>query len=187
MTLHNPPRLLLPVLAFPEADALLRPFAPADAPALARHANDRGVWLNLRDRFPHPYSLADAEWYVNFVNSEEGRRDVHLCIAVGGEAAGSISLLFKSDVSRRSAEIGFWLGREHWGRGIVPAAVRALTAYGFAHFDLARVYAEVFVHNAASARALEKAGYSFEARLRQAITKDNQTMDGLLYAVVAQP
>ena len=173
-----------PVLPLAEAGALLRPFAPADAPALARHANDRGIWLNLRDRFPHPYSLADAEAYIAMVSSAEGQRDLHLCIEVAGEAAGSISLLFKQDVSRRSAEIGYWLGQAHWGHGVATAAVQALSKYGFAHYDLARLYAVVFSHNVASGRVLEKAGFTLEARLRQAVTKDGQTMDALLYAQV---
>ncbi|MBD2769291.1 GNAT family N-acetyltransferase [Hymenobacter sp. BT664] len=174
----------MPVLPLPDVDALLRPFAPADAAALAHHANDRGIWQNLRDRFPHPYSLADAEGYIAFVNSEAGRQDLHLCVEAGGEAIGSISLLFKQDVSRRSAEIGYWLGRAHWGRGIASAAVRVLAAYGFTQHDLARIYALVFDHNAVSGRVLKKAGFAFEARLRQAITKDGQTIDGLLYALV---
>ncbi|SFQ31417.1 GNAT family N-acetyltransferase [Hymenobacter arizonensis] len=174
----------MPVLPLPEAGALLRPFAPADAPSLALHANDHGIWLNLRDRFPHPYSVADAEAYIAMVNSEEGQRDLHLCIDVAGEAVGSISLLFKHDVNRRSAEIGYWLGRTHWGRGIATAAVRVLADHGFTHHDLARIYAVVFAHNATSGRVLEKAGFTLEARLRQAVTKDGQTMDGLLYALV---
>jgi RimJ/RimL family protein N-acetyltransferase len=62
--------------------------------------------------------------------------------------------------------------------------VRALANYGFAHHDLARIYAVVFAHNATSGRVLEKAGFALEARLKQAVTKDGQTMDGLLYALV---
>jgi ribosomal-protein-alanine N-acetyltransferase len=174
-----------PTLVLPDLPVILRPFTLADAPALVRHGDDRGIWLNMRDRFPHPYTLASAEGYLNFVASEDGQHDVLLAIEVAGEAAGSISLLFKHDVSRRSAEIGYWLGREHWGKGYVTAAVQALTAYGFAHFDLARIYAMVFAHNEASGKVLEKAGYTFEARLRQAITKDHQTMDGLVYAALA--
>lgn len=172
-----------PVLPLAVAGVRLRPFAPADAPVLARHANDRDIWRNLRDRFPHPYTLADAEWYVRFVNTE-GAADLHLCIEVDGEAAGSISVLFKDDISRREAEIGYWLGRSCWGRGIASAATRALSAYALAHFDLCRLYATVFEYNPASARVLEKAGFGFEARLRKSITKDGQTVDGLLYALI---
>ncbi|UYZ58454.1 GNAT family N-acetyltransferase [Hymenobacter latericus] len=175
--------LLRPTLPLAVAGARLRPFAAADAPALARHANDRDIWLNLRDRFPHPYSLADAEWYLGFVQ-HEGAADVHLCIEVDGEATGSISVLFQGDVHRREAEIGYWLGRAHWGRGIATAAVQALTAYALGNFDVCRLYATVFEHNLASARVLEKAGYTLEARLRKSITKDGQTLDGLLYAFI---
>ncbi|HEX8329080.1 MAG TPA: GNAT family N-acetyltransferase [Hymenobacter sp.] len=171
------------MLPLPEVEAVLRPFAPTDASALAQHANDRSIWLNLRDRFPHPYAVADAEAYIAMATAAD-EHDLHLCIDVAGEAVGCISLLFKQDVSRRSAEIGYWLGREVWGRGIGTAAVRALAAHGFAHHDLARIYAVVFAYNAASGRVLEKAGFDFEARLRQAVTKDGQTVDGLLYAVV---
>ncbi|HEX8656553.1 MAG TPA: GNAT family protein [Hymenobacter sp.] len=176
-----PPR---PTLVLPVPGARLRPWQSSDATALARHGNDRSIWLNLRDRFPHPYSVADAEEYIAFVTSEEGHRDLHLCVEVDGEAVGTISLLFKQDVSRRSAEVGYWLGRAHWGQGIATAAVCNLVDYGFAHYDLARIYALVFSHNAASGRVLEKASFTFEARLRQAVTKDGQTMDGLLYALV---
>lgn len=171
-----------PTLGLPGLPVRLRPFTAADAPALVRHGNDRVVWQNMRDQFPHPYTLAAAERYLGMVGSEAGRQDVTLCMEVNGEAAGSISLLFKHDIDRRSAEIGYWLGREHWGRGYVSAAVQTLTDYGFAHFDLARVYATVFAHNAASGRVLEKAGFYFEACLRQAVTKDGQTIDGLVYA-----
>jgi RimJ/RimL family protein N-acetyltransferase len=175
--------LLRPTLLLTVAGARLRPFQPADATTLAWHANDRDIWRNLRDRFPHPYALADAEWYVSFVENED-RNNLHLCIEVDGQAAGSISVLFKEDISRREVEIGYWLGRSFWGRGIVTEATRVLSEYALAHFDLCRLYATVFEYNPASARVLEKAGFSFEARLRKAITKDGQTVDGLLYALV---
>ena len=174
----------LPVLPLPAVGAVLRPFQLADAPALARHGNERLIWQNMRDRFPHPYAVADAERYISFVTGPEVGRDINLCVEVDGEAAGSISLLFKHDVSRRSAEIGYWVGKAHWGRGIVTAAVRALTEYGFAHCDVVRIYALVFAPNEASAQVVRKAGYEFEGRLRQAITKDGHTLDGLLFAAI---
>ena len=178
-----PANLLRPTLLLPGTGARLRPWAAADAPALARHANDRAIWLNLRDRFPHPYHLADAEAYLALVTGPDAEH-LHLCLEVEGEAAGSVSVLFKQDVNRRGAEVGYWLGQTHWGRGLATAAVRVLTAYAFAHFDLCRLYAVVYAHNPASGRVLEKAGYALEGRLRQAITKDGHTFDALLYARV---
>lgn len=175
--------LLRPVLPLPVVGVRLRPFEAADAPALARHANDRDIWRNLRDRFPHPYTLADAEGYVDFVNGA-GSDNLHLCIEADGEAAGSISVLFQDDIFRRQAEIGYWLGRPYWGRGLVTAAVEVLADYALTHFDLCRLYATVFEYNPASARVLAKAGFELEGRLRRSITKDGQTVDSLLYARV---
>jgi ribosomal-protein-alanine N-acetyltransferase len=171
--------LLRPTLVLP--GARLRPWTPADVDSLTEQANDRGVWQNLRDVFPYPYSQQDAQDYIRFVSAPNSP-DVHLAIEVDGAAVGSISLIFQTDIYRRSAEIGYWLGRAHWGRGIATAAVRALSAYGFAHFDVCRLYATIFARNAGSARVLEKAGYALEGRLRQSITKDGETLDGLLFA-----
>lgn len=181
---HTSAARLRPTLELSGRGARLRPWQSSDAAALRLEGNNRDIWRNLRDRFPHPYTLADAEQHLRFVASPEGMTDVHLCIEVAGEVAGSISLLFKHDVNWRSAEIGYFVGQRFWGRGITTAAVVALTEYAFATFDLCRLYAVVFAPNAASARVLEKAGYELEARLRKSITKDGQTMDALLYALI---
>ncbi|SHI43025.1 Protein N-acetyltransferase, RimJ/RimL family [Hymenobacter daecheongensis DSM 21074] len=174
---------LRPTLALPVAGVRLRPWLATDAPGLAAHANDRGVWLNLRDVFPHPYTLADAQQYISFATRPKSP-DIHLAFEVDGAAVGSISILFQTDVHHRSAEIGYWLGRAYWGRGIATAAVRALSDYTFAHFDVCRLYASIFARNAGSARVLEKAGYALEGRLRQSITKDGETLDALLFALL---
>lgn len=163
---------------------VVRSFRPDDASSLARHANNRRVWMNLRDQFPHPYSLSDAERFIGEAAGLEPQ--THFAIAVDGAAAGAVGLHLKKDIRRRSAEIGYWLGEELWGRGIATEAVRALTGHAFARFDLARLYAGVFEGNHASMRVLEKAGYTREARLRKAITKDGRTIDLLLYANVRE-
>jgi RimJ/RimL family protein N-acetyltransferase len=174
---------LRPTLDLPVHGARLRPWQPEDAPTLAEVANDRGIWQNLRDVFPHPYQRVDADSYIRFV-TDPASADVHLCMEVDGRAAGAISVLLKTDINRRSAEIGYWLARPQWGRGIGTEAVRILTDYAFTHFDICRLYAEVFAPNSASARVLTKAGFELEGRLRKSVTKDGQTMDALLYAVI---
>jgi RimJ/RimL family protein N-acetyltransferase len=162
----------------------VRSFRPDDAPSLARHANNRAIWINLRDRFPSPYSLADAERWIKDVAGSVPQ--THFAIAVDGAAAGAVGLHLKKDVRRRVAEIGYWLGEELWGRGIATEAVRAVTGHALAQFDLVRLYAGVFEGNQASMRVLEKAGYTREARLRKAIIKDGRTLDLVLYAVVRE-
>ena len=160
----------------------VRSWRPADAASLAANADDRSVWRNLRDRFPHPYTRADAE---NWLRAVAGAvPETRFAIDLRGEAVGGVGLELQQDVHRRSAEIGYWLGRSYWGRGIATEAVRAVTAYGFATFDLCRIYASVFEWNPASMRVLERAGFTCEGRLRKSVTKDGQTIDAFLYALV---
>jgi len=92
--------------------------------------------------------------------------------------------VLQTDLLRRSAEIGYWLGEEYWGRGIMTEAVRAMTEYAFETFDINRVYAGVLEYNLSSVRVLEKNGYVCEGRLRQAYTKDGKTYDQLLYSII---
>jgi len=162
--------------------AVIRSWRWEDIPSLVQHANNRRVWRNLKDRFPHPYTVADAERWIR--QAAGATPETHFAIAIGGEAVGGIGFDLQGDVFRRSAEIGIWLGEAVWGHGIATEAVRALTEYGFTHFDLCRIFAGVFEWNPASMRLLEKAGYSFEGCLRKSVTKDGQTIDQMLYAIV---
>ena len=153
-----------------------------DSDAIVRHANNRNVWVNLRDHFPHPYTILDAR---NWLDAVVGRRpETNFAIDVAGEAAGGIGFTQQADVDHRSAEIGYWLGEEFWGRGIATEALIAVTDHAFANYDLCRIYAHVFEWNPASARVLEKAGYAFEGRLKKSVTKEGQTIDKLMYAII---
>ena len=108
----------------------------------------------------------------------------HFAIVVDGAAVGGIGLVLEG---RRLSPLG--RGRLLAGRGVLGARDRdrrrcgRSVDYAFATFDLCRLYAGVFDWNPASARVLEKAGFTFEARLRQAITKDGRTTDELMYVV----
>lgn len=164
--------------------SILREWKTGDEESLVQHANSRAIWRNLRDAFPHPYTLADASHWIEVANPTTPI--TNFAIVVDGAAVGGIGLVLKDDVFRRSAEIGYWLGEQFWGRGIVTEAVRAVTDYAFATFDLCRVYAGVFEWNPASMRVLEKAGYGLECRMRKSVTKDGQTLDELIYAVIRE-
>lgn len=159
---------------------LLRPLVPADAESLARHANDREVWRNLRDAFPHPYSVDDARRYIAIAAGRSPQSSFG--IVVDGEAAGSVSLRLGTDIERASAEIGYWLGRACWGRGVTTDAVRAATRHAFAELGVHRVFAVPFEFNAASSRVLEKAGYVLEGQLRRSAIKEDVVVDQRLWA-----
>jgi len=155
-----------------------------DREAIVRHANNRNVSINLRDRFPYPYTLSDARLWLDMVVGQ--KPETNFAIALGGEAIGGIGFTLQHDVAHRSAEIGYWLGEEFWGRGIATDALVAVTDYAFAGHDLCRLYAHVFEWNLGSARVLEKAGYSFEGCLRKSVTKDGKTIDQLMYAAIRE-
>lgn len=155
-----------------------------DRDTLVRHANNRNVWINLRDRFPHPYTASDARYWIE--NAVGHKPETNFAIDVAGEAAGGIGFDLQTDVGRRSAEIGYWLGEEFWGRGIATEALIVVTEYAFSNYDVCRLYAHVFAWNPASARVLEKAGYEYEGRLRKSVTKDGQTIDQLMYAMIRE-
>lgn len=160
----------------------IRPWRHGDEASLARYANNRNIWRNLRDTFPHPYTLKDAEQWIRSASAENPPRN--FAIIIEGEAAGGIGFVLKNDVYRNAAEIGYWLGEEFWGCGIITEAVHAMTEYAFANFDICRIQAGVYEWNPASMRVLEKAGYALEARLRKSIIKDGEMIDELIYAIM---
>jgi RimJ/RimL family protein N-acetyltransferase len=160
----------------------LRPWRRGDEPSLARHANNRSVWRNLRDAFPHPYTIGDASAWI------ASNLDVHpvrnFAIEIGGEAAGSIGVTPFADVHARCAEIGYWISEDFWGRGIATDAVRAATGYAFRTLGVVRVQAAVFAWNEPSMRVLEKCGYAREGVLAKSVFKDGELIDSVLYAIL---
>jgi [ribosomal protein S5]-alanine N-acetyltransferase len=160
----------------------LRPWRIGDEASLVRYADNRNVWRNMRDRFPHPYTAADAEAWIKKASAETPATS--FAIVVDGAAVGGVGIELGTDVFRRSAEIGYWVGEPFWGRGIATEALGAMTEYAFAHFDICRLVAGVFEWNPASARVLEKVGYTLEGRARRGVVKDGRTGDRLLYALV---
>ena len=164
------------------SSCVVRSYRPDDAAGLAAHGNNRKIWLNLRDRFPHPFSASDGAAYIASVLARP--EQTSFAIAVDGRAVGGISLRVGTDIERLSAELGYWLGEAFWGHGIVSDAVAAVTEFGFRELHLARIFAVPFAHNAASHRVLEKAGYQREGLLRAGAIKDGQILDEYLYARV---
>jgi ribosomal-protein-alanine N-acetyltransferase len=157
----------------------IRSFEAADAAAIVKYADNRGVWLGLRDAFPHPYTLKDAhEWLDRALNQQP---ECNFAIATPEELIGGIGVGLGQGERRLSGEVGYWLGEPFWGKGIVTRAVMAFTDYVFETYDLVRVYADVFSNNTASARVLEKAGYRREAHFRKSIIKDGKILDLYVY------
>lgn len=163
---------------------ILRDWQKADAPSIAKYANNRKIWMNLRDAFPHPYHLRDAEAFIARVLDLDPI--TIFALATPQEAIGSIGLMVGKDVHRYTAEMGYWLGEPFWGKGIMPQAVMRLTAYALHDLKLQRVFAQPYTTNPASARVLEKAGFLCEGVLRSSAFKDEKVLDQFLYSYVAK-
>ena len=162
----------------------VRSWAEEDAPSLARHADDMDIWRRLRDAFPHPYTLEDAHRWLAMAMAKDP--ETFFAIEVGGEAVGAIGYSLHTDVERVGAEIGYWLGRPYWGRGIVTEALEAVTHHAIAAHGLTRVYAVPYDGNPASCRVLEKAGFVLEGRMRKSAVKEGRVIDQLLYAFIVE-
>ncbi len=163
----------------------LRPFRAEDAESIVRHADNPNVSRWLRDRFPCPYTLADAHAFLQAVTSAPHEAlEFVLAIEVDGQAAGGIGIIPGADIERVSAELGYWLGEQYWGRGIVTAAIRTFAPWAMRRFGLARLHVDVFPENPASARVLENAGFRLESIKRRAIVKRGTIYDAHCYVLL---
>jgi len=171
------------MISIPLDTGVVRSWTMDDLESLVAHANNRRVWINLRDAFPHPYTRRDGREFLR--RTRAASPETTFAIAVDDAAVGAIGFVLRTDVERVSAEIGYWLGEAFWGRGIATSALAAVTRHAFETQALTRLFAVPFAWNAASCRVLEKAGYVLEARLRRSAIKDGMIVDQMQYAFVA--
>lgn len=164
---------------------VLRPWAVADKLSLVANANNRNVWRNLADVFPHPYTEADADQWIQFTGSPG--RSINLAIEFEGAAVGGIGARAGEGIFVRTAQFGYWLGEPYWGRGIVTAAGRAMLENLREDARFARLEAPVFEWNPSSMRVLEKLGFVRETVKRNSVTKDGQLIDSVLYTYLLKP
>jgi RimJ/RimL family protein N-acetyltransferase len=161
----------------------VRSWDAGDVSSLVVHANNRKVSINLRDRFPFPYTRRDGRDFIKM--ARRMKPESFFAIAVGGHAIGGIGFVAHQDIERVSSEVGYWVGEAFWGRGIATEALKAVTDYAIRTHGFTRLFALPFAHNQASCRVLEKAGYVLEARLQKSSIKEGQICDQLQYAFIA--
>jgi RimJ/RimL family protein N-acetyltransferase len=162
----------------------LRPWTEEDLHRLPELANNYDIAKFMTDQFPHPYTKMNARAFIEFANSHHPVRI--FAIEVNGQCVGSIGIHPQNDIMRRNAELGYWLGKPYWGRGIATEAIRQMVGYGFDNFDIDRIFARPFGTNIASQKVLEKAGFTLEARFEKTILKNGELLDELIYSVRRQ-
>lgn len=160
----------------------LRRFLYGDASALAKHGSNYKIARNLRDSFPHPYSIEHARAWIQYVKEHESK--TRFAIAHNEEAIGEIGFVRQLDVHRFGAEIGYWISEDHWGQGIGSKALSLVSQYAFDEAGMVRLFADVAEHNVGSCRVLEKCGYQLEAVLRNHIYKEEQFFDQLVFGLI---
>ncbi|HUS02692.1 MAG TPA: GNAT family protein [Chitinophagaceae bacterium] len=163
---------------------ILRPFRLTDKKSLVKHANNKKISDNLRDRFPHPYTEEGAEWFITHVLSDNDPVK-NFVIEINGEAAGAIGITPDDDVYRLNGEMGYWLGEEYWGKGIMTAVIKATVKYGFENLGIKRIYAIPFATTIGSIKALEKAGFIKEATICNGVIKNNKILDYHIYSITS--
>lgn len=161
---------------------MIRDWVIEDVQSLAKYANNRKIWINMRDRFAHPYEVTDAENFIQ--NALNLTPKTMFAISNNMEAIGSIGLHIKKDVHRFTAEMGYWLGEPFWSKGIMTEVLKRFTKCAFENFKLHRIYAEPYATNHASMRVLEKVGFEREGVLRANVYKDGRVLDQVLYAKI---
>ncbi|HMM30647.1 MAG TPA: GNAT family N-acetyltransferase [Clostridia bacterium] len=162
----------------------LRAWQESDAADVVHAINNKEVLNNLRDGIPYPYSLADAESFIRSRLDVDKNEAFAWAITDNGRVIGSIGIFRKGNIHRLTAEMGYYLAEDFWGKGIATEAVREAVSYVFLHTDIVRVYAEPFARNLASCRVLEKAGFTFEGVLRKNAIKNGEILDMRLYSIV---
>lgn len=172
--------LLMPILTINEA-LLLRPLQIDDARPLAALGNHPEIAANMMNRFPHPYRYADAYNFIQQVALPKA--DQIYGIVFRGQLIGVCGIHPQEDVRSPNAELGYWLGADFWGQGLMQLALQGLIAYAWEHWPhLQRIYASIFSSNLASQKLILKLGFQQEACFSNAILKNNQLQDELIFA-----
>jgi len=165
-----------------DANITLREFNSDDKYRLVELANNPKISINLRDGFPNPYTISDAESFLEKYAKLDSSQI--LAIEYNGVYVGNIGLHKGNDVYRKSAEIGYFLGEPFWNLGIMTKAINLICDFGFSTMDIVRIHAGIFEFNPASMKVLEKCGFKKEAVHEKAIIKNGTIYNEYRYAKI---
>jgi ribosomal-protein-alanine N-acetyltransferase len=162
----------------------LRPFTTDDAPEVERMAGERRV-SEMTLNIPHPYPVGlAAQWIAS--HSPAAADGSFYSFAVVRKDSGILlgGIAITPTARFRRAEIGYWLGIEHWNNGYTTEAARRIVAFGFEQLGLVRIQATCYPRNPASARVMQKIGMAYEGLLQGYSYKDGVQKDIAMYAML---
>lgn len=164
------------------------PPSAKDKSFFVKYLNDRDIYdrtLNI----PSPYKASDAEKFIRFCGrkkKEAGRPVNWLIRQANGEAIGGMGFFLKYGINSHKDEIGYWLAKPFWGKGIMTKALQCFCRHGFISRGLVRIEAGIFETNLASQRVAEKCGFVYEGTMKKMYFKDGKYFNGKLYALVKE-
>ena len=164
----------------------IRKWELSDAKDLSKVLTNKKVQDNLRDGLPYPYTEKDGVDYISAMLSADENETFAFAVTVDGKVVGSIGVFRQGNIHSQTAELGYYLAEDYWGKGIMTEAVKQTCEYVFGNSDILRIFAEPFSSNAASCRVLEKAGFKYEGTLRQNAVKNGKILDMKMYSLLRE-
>ena len=164
----------------------IRKWKLSDAKDLAAALSNKKVQDNLRDGLPYPYTEQDGKEFISAMLSADENETFAFSITVDDMVIGSIGIFRQGNIHRQTAELGYYIAEEYWGKGIMAEAVKQICEYVFGNSDIIRIYAEPFAYNIASCRVLEKAGFQYEGTLRSNAVKNSKVIDMKMYSLLKE-
>ena len=162
----------------------IRKWLLSDAEDLTVAISNKKVQDNLRDGIPYPYTVQDGINFISAMLSADENDTFAFAITINDKVVGSIGVFRKDNVHFRTAEMGYYIAEEFWGKGLGASAVRQICEYIFENTDIIRIFAEPFAYNIASCRVLEKSGFQYEGTLRSNAVKNGQVLDMKMYSLI---
>jgi len=166
------------------SDVQLREWKKDDEKKLAHITNNKNIWNNLRDSIPYPYTIIDANKWIEHCTTQ--KPTLNFAIVYKEALVGSIGCVIKNDIYRKNIEVGYFIDEEYWNLGIASQAVHALVTYIEKQFDAVRLYAEVYAHNKASMRVLHKNGFYLESIRRKSVIKNSVLLDDYVWVKILE-
>lgn len=164
----------------------IRKWKLSDAANLAAALSNKKVQDNLRDGLPYPYTEQDGIDFISAMLSADKNDTFAFAVTIDDKAIGSIGAFRQSNIHQLTAELGYYIAEEYWGKGIMVEAVKQICEYVFSVSDIIRIYAEPFAYNTASCRVLEKSGFQYEGTLRKNAVKNGKVLDMKLYSKIRE-
>lgn len=165
-------------------DISIREWKIEDAEQLKNAINNEKILDNLRDGIPYPYTLENAKEFITQTLNAPVNSQYSWAILVDNNVIGSVGVFRKDNIHCYTAEIGYYIAEEYWGKGIMTQVIKEVCKYIFENTDIIRIFAEPFSYNVASCKVLEKAGFELEGILRNNAIKNNKVLDMKMYSII---